>query len=83
MYCSNSQHLIKLYNYNRIYELFNLYFSKEYEQVSEVIVLISVIILKTFQISINSSVVFSYLLSHFQREHARITLLETLRPFSN
>ena len=25
------QHLIKLYNYNRIYELFNLYFSKEYE----------------------------------------------------
>ena len=45
--------------YNRIYELFNLYFSKEYEQTSEVIVLTSVIIFKTFQISIN--IVLSYI----------------------
>ena len=47
---------------NRIYELFNLYFSKKYQQTFEVIVLTSVIVFKTFQISMKMCFMFSILI---------------------
>ena len=35
----------------RIYELFNVYFSKKYEEAPFIVILIAVIVFKTFQIS--------------------------------
>ena len=42
----------------RIYQLFNLYFSKKYDEVNFIVMLIAVIVFKTFQISMKHSDVF-------------------------
>ena len=70
----------------RIYELFNVYFSKKYEEAPFIVMLIAVIVFKTFQISkkkLCCMYIFSLIASHIQREHVMTSSQETLRPFLN